>query len=542
MSTKNGIDVSYFQGDINWASVKNNGIEFAILRQGYRKTIDPKFLLYVSGAKVAGLEIKAVYHFLYSITDAEAKAEADSCIANVQKANLPKTTIIFADFEYDSVTKAKARGVTINKDNCTSMIKAFCEEVKAKGYKPGIYYNTDYRNNMLDMNQLGSYVQWYSHPGSNSPAYPCTFFQYSWKGRVNGISVDVDLDYYYETQTAQSTTVQSNISKAEIAAQLMEHLVTHDWHGYSQSARWGDGEGYCNVAIGGKTYSIAQGDRDCSSAIIDCYQTAGVPVKTQGATYTGNMKTAFLATGQFKWHPMSNGKCTDGYVLNRGDVLLNVTHHTAMMKNKTQLMQFSISETGGVTGKTGDQTGVESNTKNYYNYPWDGVLQYIGGGQLNSTSTYQPVSTSNLGAPHIEYAVKTLNHGILPFVKDRVDFAGIANDAITGIAMRVSSGTITYRVHANGKWFGKVTGCNWSDFNNGYAGDGVHSIDAIQIYYTTDISKTGGKYYSARYQVKPYNRTTYLSNVIDTKWSNTDGNDTAGTFGAPFTQILIDLV
>ena len=160
-----------------------------------------------------------------------------------------------------------------------------------------------------------------------------------------------------------------------------------------------------------------------------------------------------------------------------------------------------------------------------------------------NTGTATSAGASKKGtAPDIYYAVWTKNHGKLPEVKNRTDFAGIANDAIVGVKMRVSSGSIQYRVHVVGKgWYGKVTGCDWNDYNNGYAGDGKNSIDAIQIYYTTDTSKTGGKYYEAVYQVKPHNKNSYYPNIHDTNWESGDGNKTAGAFGVPFTQLLCSL-
>ena len=155
----------------------------------------------------------------------------------------------------------------------------------------------------------------------------------------------------------------------EIAAQLMEHLVEHDWHGYSQPNRYGDGEGTCKVTIDGKDYYLQQGDRDCSSAVIESYTVAGVDCG--GASYTGNMKKCMVESGNFKWYPMSSG-----YIAQRGDIYLREGRHTAMCKSAEPdlLMEFSISETGGINGRTGDQTGKESRTAAYYNYPWDGIL------------------------------------------------------------------------------------------------------------------------------------------------------------------------
>lgn len=160
--------------------------------------------------------------------------------------------------------------------------------------------------------------------------------------------------------------------KKEVAVQLMKHLVEHDWHGYSQYSRWGDGEGTCDIEIGGKVYKLEQGDRDCSSAIISAFEAAGI--SCGGATYTGNMRKLMVATGNFVWHPMSYG-----YVAKSGDVYLNEACHTAMCLSDSpdMLMEFSISETGGIDGAEGDQTGRESHIRAYYDYPWNGILECV---------------------------------------------------------------------------------------------------------------------------------------------------------------------
>lgn len=171
--------------------------------------------------------------------------------------------------------------------------------------------------------------------------------------------------------------------KKEIAVRLMKHLVDHNYHGYSQKSRWGDGEGTCNIEITGKVYELEQGDRDCSSAIISAYEAAGI--SCGGATYTGNMRSNMVATGNFRWHPMR-----DGYVAKAGDVYLNEGNHTAMCLSEVPdlLMEFSISETGGIDGEEGDQTGWESHTCAYYNYPWDGILECINTENASIDSCY----------------------------------------------------------------------------------------------------------------------------------------------------------
>ena len=139
MSIK-GIDVSYWQGKIDWAKVKAAGIKFAVIREGYRKTIDEKFIENVKGATAQGLTVM-VYHFIYT-DEASIKENAQSTVNNIRKAGLvPASTMIFADLEYDTWTK---NGETCTKERCSQYTKQYLEELKALGcQKLGIYANID---------------------------------------------------------------------------------------------------------------------------------------------------------------------------------------------------------------------------------------------------------------------------------------------------------------------------------------------------------------------------------------------------------------
>lgn len=176
------------------------------------------------------------------------------------------------------------------------------------------------------------------------------------------------------------------LSYADAAAELMEHLCSHSSHGYSQINRQGVGTGasvFETITLSdGTRVTIAQGDRDCSSAAIECYAALGVP--TGGATYTGNMRRCMTGTGDFKW-------ITDLSQRRRGDILLNEAHHTAVYLGGGKLGQFSISERGTTHGQRGDQTSYESNVKAYYNYPWNGILRYCGPAREGSTAPTEPV-------------------------------------------------------------------------------------------------------------------------------------------------------
>ena len=176
------------------------------------------------------------------------------------------------------------------------------------------------------------------------------------------------------------------LSYADAAAAIMEHLCSPSTHGYSQVNRAGVGTGGPKnetIALSdGTKVKISNGDRDCSSAAIECYAALGVP--TGGATYTGNMRRCMCGTGNFRW-------ITDLSQRRRGDILLNEAHHTAVYLGGGRLGQFSISERGTTHGTRGDQTGYESNVKAYYNYPWNGILRYCGPAREGSETPSGPV-------------------------------------------------------------------------------------------------------------------------------------------------------
>lgn len=196
---KKGIDISYFQGNIDFKKVKADGIEFVIPRCGYGKSNkDSKFSEYVSGALAAGIEVPGIYHFSYALNEENAREEAHQAVKFAQEAGLPKETIIFFDLEYDSVDYAKRYAVNLDKARCIAHTNAFCQEVQNHGYRTGIYANQDYLNRMYDDATIKKYIFWYANwNGGKTPSVKCAFHQWSEKGRVNGIKGNVDMDYYY---------------------------------------------------------------------------------------------------------------------------------------------------------------------------------------------------------------------------------------------------------------------------------------------------------------------------------------------------------
>lgn len=317
------------------------------------------------------------------------------------------------------------------------------------------------------------------------------------------------------------------MGKTEKAIQWMEQTARDNSHGYDQRYRWGE-----------------KGDYDCSSAVITAWQNAGVPVKTNGATYTGNMKPVFLRCG-FKDITSSVNLAT-GAGLQRGDVLLNTTHHTAMYCGNGKLVNASINEKGGaVGGVPGDQTGREFVIRSYYNYPWNCVLRYhdTTTGRQNTTTAQQNTATTKgnkATVPRIDLEIHCLNMG-----RSGKKVGGgeicMSDDAVVGLSIGASCGWIEYRVHVIGQgWYSRIHKCDWAT-PDAYAGDLKRVIDAVQIYFHTDTKLTGGKYYAARYQVKTQKH-GWLPAVEDTNWESGDGDHTAGIFGDPVIGIRVEAV
>ena len=127
------------------------------------------------------------------------------------------------------------------------------------------------------------------------------------------------------------------------------------------------------------------------------------------------------------------------------------------------------------------------------------------------------------------YAVKIAGGKTLPFVTNLRDYAGLKGKKIVGISVKFSDQKCWYQVHANGKWSDKVTGCDWGDSKNGWAGDGKHAIDAVRICIP------GKK--TAYYRVSPLNKGYYAYQADDLKSSSLDGY--AGVYKKPIDRLQI---
>ena len=349
-----GIDVSAYQGKIDWKTVADYGMGFAILRITEKgNKIDSTFEQNYKGCIQHGIPV-GVYKYSYAKSTAQAEQEAECVlkVLNKRRLNFP----VFYDLEWSEQRKLGSAAVE-------KIALAFLKKIQAAGYQGGIYCNMDWYQNVLTV-ALKKYDCWIArYPANDNGTLQERLrpevgvgWQYSSKATIPGIGTKVDRNVFYKDYKTEGE--EKPMSKIEKAVQQMEAWAKDNSHGYDQNYRWGE-----------------NGDFDCSAAVIQACENAGIPVKSKGATYTGNMLSVFKRCGFTDVTAKVNRSTGAGLI--RGDVLLNTEHHTAMYCGSGKEVEASINEKGTATGgRPGDQTGREFLIRSYRNYPWTHVLRY----------------------------------------------------------------------------------------------------------------------------------------------------------------------
>lgn len=195
-----GIDVSEHQGDIDWQKVKDAGIEFAIIRVGYRTygggeiTLDTAFEKNLKNADEAGIKV-GVYFYSQAVTPEEAIKEADIVIDAIEPYNITYPVI----FDWELIFNDSARTDKITVDDLAESCIAFCERVKSAGYTPMIYQNKNTSMFKLDLPRLQDYDFWLAEY-NDKPTYYYDYqmWQYSSTGKVPGVNGDVDMNICFK--------------------------------------------------------------------------------------------------------------------------------------------------------------------------------------------------------------------------------------------------------------------------------------------------------------------------------------------------------
>ncbi len=195
-----GIDVSKYQGDIDWAAVASDGVEYAFVRLGLRGygsgklVLDEYFDQNMRGAKEAGIKT-GVYFFTQAITVEEAIEEADYVLENITGYDVSYPVV----FDVEMIVNDDGRANGLSQKDRTDITIAFCDRIKAAGFTPMIYGNVKCFTKLLDMTRLNDYEKWYAfYDDYMYMPYEVGIWQYTEKGKVAGINTGVDLNISYK--------------------------------------------------------------------------------------------------------------------------------------------------------------------------------------------------------------------------------------------------------------------------------------------------------------------------------------------------------
>ncbi|MDF3003839.1 MAG: glycoside hydrolase family 25 [Oscillospiraceae bacterium] len=191
-----GIDVSSYQGIINWRKVKAAGVDYAIIRLGYRGygtgdiRLDDRYEANMTGAISAGIPV-GVYFYSQAITVEEAEEEAQFVLNKLAGFNITYPVV----FDMEEVDDEDARTNPLTQDERTDITIAFCEKIKAAGYTPMVYGNIRWMIMHLDLARLEDYDKWFAQY-FKQPFFPYDFsmWQYTSRGTIDGIPHTVDLN------------------------------------------------------------------------------------------------------------------------------------------------------------------------------------------------------------------------------------------------------------------------------------------------------------------------------------------------------------
>ena len=528
MATKKGMDISVFQGDISWSKV--TGIDFVIIRAGYGKNnIDTKAVQNIKGCTDRKIPF-GLYWFSYALSVSDAAKEADYVcdIADKYKITFP---VIAYDWEYDSDDYAAEKGVSMTNDKRYQFAVAFLKRVKERGYTPVIYTNYDYLNKGFKA-LTSAYDVWFAYPGGDSkPSITgLTIWQYSWKGDVPGINADVDMNYCYKEygKATPTPTPAPAVDEKQKVIDMAYYLVDHDKH-----------PDRCDIMNWYGSFSTAiNAVACCCAGMMYLFNEAGLLNLIPGGKVAdcGSLCRNFYNAGQL--YGPNDVKPGDLVIFSWSKERSSYWPASELGYKTLDHVELCVEVYGDTIKCIGANNGgvecddfqIKIRSKSNISCCCRPKYSNSGGGDGGGSSA---------GTPTVTYKVKAGGKW-LPAVTDLEDYAGVTGKAITDVAVKVSKGSVKYRVHVKGGgWLPYVTGYNTNDYNNGYAGNGK-AIDAIEVYYftPTDVAQKNG-YLRAKYRVAPIGGKYYSWQYDNEKTGGQDGY--AGSFGKAIDWLQITL-
>lgn len=220
MNIYNGIDVSYYNKTIDWEEVKDSGVDFAIIRVGYRGygaagtlCTDTKFVENIEGALGAGIKV-GVYYFTEALNKKEAIAEAEYCLEKIKDYDVTLPVVIDYEFPTDSNGPiGRMYKANLSKSAATNNCIAFCDTIKEAGYEPMIYANKSDFANLINGTKLSkSYKIWLANYTTKTTySNPYEYWQYTSSGSVDGISGKVDCNFWYTNTPLDGSSSNNNV-------------------------------------------------------------------------------------------------------------------------------------------------------------------------------------------------------------------------------------------------------------------------------------------------------------------------------------------
>ena len=275
---KKAIDVSDYQGAIDWGKVKAAGIDYAIIKSSLGSDlpsqVDAFFHQNVKACIKNNIAF-GTYHFAYFVNEQKAKEEADfACRLAEEYKQYVK--FIALDIEEDTERYAKSMKYAPNWTKCCL---AFLERVKSKGFTPVLYSNQSWLENKLDKSKFSKYKLWYAAYGASKPKYSCAVWQYSDGEKVNGISGKVDMNYVYDESLFKAGTK----SPTKPVKQTKTIQISNDLNTFmtiAESYKGRNGNYVCNTKL--KLGMIVDW---CAYSISAIMKDCGFIGKYQGAIY-----------------------------------------------------------------------------------------------------------------------------------------------------------------------------------------------------------------------------------------------------------------
>ena len=279
-----GIDVSQWQGNINWSKVKKSGVEYVIIRVGYRGAgtgalrADSRYLSYIKGALKAKLKV-GVYIYSQATTPGEARAEANFVLKRIKGYDISMPVVL--DYEFYTSTSGRLFKAHLSKRQATNVCEAFCQTVENAGYTSMVYGNGDMLNNHLYAEELAkTRLMWLANFGKNNgkdrgfaTAYNGTysFWQYTSRGRVPGIGGNVDCNFWYKTSEITTKKVATGLSVTSDSITLKSGNMAYLYHSLSPQGAvddiiWTSSRPSVAYVKDGNVYGVSSGETVITAA------------------------------------------------------------------------------------------------------------------------------------------------------------------------------------------------------------------------------------------------------------------------------------